>query len=134
MLASTLEFKQFLSRLVSASLHIMCLCKTLLISYENISDHFGLSSLFSFSNSKLCHLNDLQFHTSFHRSLLPLISCIGSLNCGYAKLQEARRMMSYFRQSGKKIIGYCSGGAEKELYFALGTNRHCYFLRRKFML
>lgn len=28
--------------------------------------------------------------------------------------------MAYFRQSGKKIIGYCSGGAEKELYFALG--------------
>ena len=30
-------------------------------------------------------------------------------------------MMAYFRQSGKKIIGYCSGGAEKELYFALGN-------------
>jgi hypothetical protein len=29
-------------------------------------------------------------------------------------------MMSFFRQSGKKIIGYCSGGAEKELYFSLG--------------
>jgi hypothetical protein len=49
-----------------------------------------------------------------------LLNFSGSLNCGYAKLQEARRLMAYFRQSGKKIIGYCSGGAEKELYFALG--------------
>ena len=133
MLASTLEFKQFLSRLVSATLHIMYLCKTLLISYENISDYFCLSSLFSLSNSKLCHLNYLQFHTFYYQSLLSPISYIGSLNCGYAKLQEARRMMSYFRQSGKKIIGYCSGGAEKELYFALGTNCYCNSLRRKLM-
>ena len=35
-------------------------------------------------------------------------------------------MMSYFRQSGKKIIGYCSGGAEKELYFALGVYVFCF--------
>lgn len=47
---------------------------------------------------------------------------IGGISAGYAKLQEARRYMSYFRQSGKRIIGYCSGGAEKELYLALGCD------------
>ena len=37
-------------------------------------------------------------------------------------------MMAYYRQSGKKIIGYCSGGAEKELYFALGESEsHIYY-------
>jgi hypothetical protein len=41
---------------------------------------------------------------------------IDRVGCGYAKLQELRRIMAYFRQSGKKIVGYCSGGAEKELY------------------
>ena len=55
------------------------------------------------------HVTDIFFRT------------VGSLNCGYAKLQEARRMMAFYRQSGKKIIGYCSGGAEKELYFSLGN-------------
>lgn len=44
---------------------------------------------------------------------------IESLNCGYAKLQEIRRAMNYFRQSGKKIIAYTSAGAEKELYLSL---------------
>ena len=47
---------------------------------------------------------------------------IGGLQCGYAKLQEVRRIMSYFRQSGKRIVGYCDGGAEKELYLALGCD------------
>lgn len=44
---------------------------------------------------------------------------IESLNCGYAKLQEIRRAMNYFKQSGKKIIAYTSAGAEKELYLSL---------------
>jgi len=41
------------------------------------------------------------------------------LNCGYAKLQEIRRVMHYFKQSGKKIYAYCSAGAEKELFLSL---------------
>lgn len=38
--------------------------------------------------------------------------------------------MAYFRKSGKKIIGYCSGGAEKELYFALGEKNFLVGLNR----
>ena len=30
--------------------------------------------------------------------------------------------MQYFRQSGKEIIGYCSSGAEKELFLGLGCD------------
>lgn len=41
---------------------------------------------------------------------------LGSLTCGYAKLQEVIRMMKYFRSSGKKIIGYAVGVSEKEYY------------------
>ena len=41
------------------------------------------------------------------------------MNCGYAKLQEIRRVMHYFKQSGKKIYAYCSAGAEKELFLSL---------------
>ena len=44
---------------------------------------------------------------------------IDRLNVGYAALEEVKRMMSLFRQSGKQIVGYCSSGAEKELFLAL---------------
>ena len=47
---------------------------------------------------------------------------IGPLNCGYGKLRELRRLMDYFQQSGKEIIGYCSAGSEKEYYIGLGCN------------
>ena len=44
---------------------------------------------------------------------------LGRLSCGYAKLQELRRTMTLFRQSGKKIICFAEAVAEKELYFSL---------------
>lgn len=44
------------------------------------------------------------------------------VGCGYAKLTELRRAMKYFRDSGKKIIGYCAGGAEKEFFLSLGCD------------
>jgi hypothetical protein len=47
---------------------------------------------------------------------------IDRLACGYAKLQEVRRAMDVFRQSNKTIVAYCSAGAEKELYLALGAD------------
>ena len=48
---------------------------------------------------------------------------IDRLNCGYAKLIELRRVMSYFTQSGKKIYGYITAGAEKEVYLGLGCSQ-----------
>ena len=50
-----------------------------------------------------------------------LVEIVG-VACGYAKLQEVRRAMAYYRQSGKKLVAYCSGGAEKDLYLALGCD------------
>lgn len=44
------------------------------------------------------------------------------VGCGYAKLTELRRAMKYFRDSGKKIIGYCAAGAEKEFFLSLGCD------------
>jgi protease-4 len=44
---------------------------------------------------------------------------LGGLTCGYAKLIELKRIMEYFRRSGKKIIGYCDGGSEKEVFASL---------------
>jgi len=44
---------------------------------------------------------------------------VGRLNCGYAKLQELRRAMTLFRQSGKKIVAFAEAVTEKELYFSL---------------
>ena len=73
-------------------------------------------------NSEFVFLGNSRFHiSSLDHITDSFFRTIGSLNCGYAKLQEARRMMAFYRQSGKKIIGYCSGGAEKELYFSLGN-------------
>ena len=43
-----------------------------------------------------------------------------SLQCGYAKLSEARRAMDLFRQSGKSIIGFADSVSEKELFLSLG--------------
>lgn len=47
---------------------------------------------------------------------------IDGLECGYAKLQEIRKEMKYFRDSGKLIIGYCAAGAEKEFFLSLGCD------------
>eukprot|EP00186_Timspurckia_oligopyrenoides_P000712 CAMPEP_0182442032 /NCGR_PEP_ID=MMETSP1172-20130603/1015_1 /TAXON_ID=708627 /ORGANISM="Timspurckia oligopyrenoides, Strain CCMP3278" /LENGTH=623 /DNA_ID=CAMNT_0024636709 /DNA_START=158 /DNA_END=2029 /DNA_ORIENTATION=+ len=47
---------------------------------------------------------------------------IEPLSCGYAKLQEIRRFMDYFKQSGKKIYAYLEIGSEKEFYLASGCN------------
>ncbi|CAK9253180.1 unnamed protein product [Sphagnum jensenii] len=45
------------------------------------------------------------------------------LSCGYAKLIEVKRMMNYFRQSGKELVGYCASGAEKEYFLAQGFDQ-----------
>ena len=34
--------------------------------------------------------------------------------CGYAKLEEVKRSIKYFRQSGKEIVAFASTAAEKE--------------------
>jgi protease-4 len=56
------------------------------------------------------------------RVLSVLIQLDGRLSCWYAKLAELRRMMQYFRSSGKRVTGYCAAGAEKELFVSLGCD------------
>ncbi|GAB5031593.1 signal peptide peptidase [Nannochloropsis oceanica] len=51
-----------------------------------------------------------------------LILKIGPLSCGYAKIVELRRSMDYFKASGKNLVAYMDGGAEKEYYLALGCD------------
>lgn len=43
---------------------------------------------------------------------------MGQLTCGYSKLQEIRRCVAYFRQSGKKVVGWAEEVREKELLLA----------------
>ncbi|GAX84081.1 hypothetical protein CEUSTIGMA_g11505.t1 [Chlamydomonas eustigma] len=43
---------------------------------------------------------------------------IGPLQVGWAKVQEIRRYLKYFRQSGKFMIAYMKLGGEKEYYLA----------------
>jgi protease IV len=47
---------------------------------------------------------------------------IQGFSCGYAKLQEAKRMINYYLQSGKRITAYADAGSEKEIYLALGCS------------
>ncbi|KAK4531607.1 hypothetical protein CCYA_CCYA08G2464 [Cyanidiococcus yangmingshanensis] len=47
---------------------------------------------------------------------------LGPLACGYGRLQEARRYMDYFRQSGKPVIVYMTVASEREYYLALGAD------------
>jgi len=44
---------------------------------------------------------------------------LGPLLCGYAKVGELCRHLDYFRQSGKKVIGYMESGSEKEILLSL---------------
>ncbi|KAA8499014.1 Serine protease SPPA, chloroplastic [Porphyridium purpureum] len=48
---------------------------------------------------------------------------ITPLGCGYAKLQEIRRHMDYFRASGKQIYTFFELGGEKEFYLSLSSSK-----------
>lgn len=43
---------------------------------------------------------------------------IEPLNCGWGKLDEIRRHLEYYKQSGKFLVGYMAVGGEKEYYLA----------------
>ena len=47
---------------------------------------------------------------------------IGVITCGYARLQEIRRYLHYFRQSGKPVVAFMAVATEKEYYVALGAD------------
>ena len=93
-----------------------------LLSYATVDPRVEAIVLEIGMELQFVYLRYCRHHISFPDHVTDIFfRTVGSLNCGYAKLQEARRMMAFYRQSGKKIIGYCSGGAEKELYFSLGN-------------
>eukprot|EP01041_Mallomonas_annulata_P000176 gene176-302_t len=87
------------------------------------------SSGFSFGSvpdfeviDSLADVTKLFTYAALDPRVVGILVDISSLNCGYGKLRELRRIMDYFRQSGKEIIGYCAAGAEKELYVGMGCN------------
>mmetsp|Transcript_13294 Transcript_13294/g.13357 ORF Transcript_13294/g.13357 Transcript_13294/m.13357 type:complete len:859 (+) Transcript_13294:48-2624(+) len=70
----------------------------------------------------LMGLNTLFTYAALDPRVVSIIIDISALTCGYGKLREVRRVMDYFRQSGKEIIGYCAAGSEKELYLGVGCS------------
>jgi len=72
------------------------------------------------SIDSLAELSTLLLYGAYDPRIKGIFIELGPVQCGYAKLQEARRMMSLFRQSGKEIIGYAEVASEKELFLSLG--------------
>jgi protease-4 len=70
--------------------------------------------------SSLADLSTMLLYGAYDPRITGLFVELGPLACGYAKLKEARRMLDFFKQSGKEIIGYSETASEKELYLSLG--------------
>ncbi|KAJ1430440.1 peptidase family S49-domain-containing protein [Ochromonadaceae sp. CCMP2298] len=70
--------------------------------------------------SSLADLSTLLLYGAYDPRVKGVFVELGPLACGYAKLKEARRMLEFFKQSGKEIIGYSESASEKELYLSLG--------------
>jgi ClpP class serine protease len=76
------------------------------LNYESIDSLYDLSMLLMLG--------------AYDPRVKALLIDLRPLNCGYAKLKEARRMLDLFRSSGKQIIGYAEVASEKEVYLAMG--------------
>ncbi|KAK2412551.1 serine protease SPPA, chloroplastic [Trifolium repens] len=69
----------------------------------HISDHPG--STFS-NNPSLPQICDNLLKAAYDPRISALYLCIGSLYCGWAKLDEIRRQILNFRKSGKDVVAY----------------------------
>jgi protease IV len=78
------------------------------------SDPISISSLTDFQT--------LMSFASHDPRVLAVLLQVEGLQCGYAKLQEAKRSINYFQQTGKRVIAYAQVGAEKETYLALACD------------
>lgn len=74
------------------------------------------------SISSLADFQTLMSYASHDPRVLAVLLQVEGLQCGYAKLQEAKRSIHYFQQSGKRVIAYAQVGAEKETYLALACD------------
>ena len=70
----------------------------------------------------LADMSTLLVYAASDPRVVGVLLDIGTFTCGYGKLLHLRRLMDYFRQSGKDIVGYISAGSEKEYFVALGCN------------
>jgi len=70
----------------------------------------------------LSELQTLLMYAAYDPRVLGIFVELGPLSTGYAKLQEVRRYMDFFRESGKEIIGFAETASEKELYLSMGFN------------
>lgn len=74
------------------------------------------------SVTSLSDFQTLMSYAAHDPRVLAVTLQIDGFQCGYAKLQEARRSIKYFLQSGKKITAYADAASEKEVYVALACS------------
>ena len=86
----------------------------LLSPFRSPSDPIAISSLADFQT--------LMSFAAHDPRVLAVLLQVEGLQCGYAKLQEAKRSIQYFKQSGKNIVAFAQVGAEKETYLSLACD------------
>ena len=69
--------------------------------------------------SSLTDFQTLMSYAAHDPRVTSVLIQLSGFNCGYAKLEEARRSIRYLRQSGKEVFAYAAAGAEKEVFLAL---------------
>lgn len=72
--------------------------------------------------SSLPDLFNLFQYAAYDPRVLSILVEIESLAVGYAALEEIKRIMSFYKQSGKPLIAYCSAGSAKELFLGLACD------------
>ncbi|GAU35230.1 hypothetical protein TSUD_205060 [Trifolium subterraneum] len=86
----------------------------------NLRGHITDQPESKFSNNKLSlpQICDNLLKATYDPRISALYLCIGSLHCGWAKLDEIRRQILNFRKSGKDAVAYLPSIGEKEYYIA----------------
>ena len=69
--------------------------------------------------NSLSDFQNLLSYASHDPRVSSLFIQIEGFQCGYAKLEEVKRSIKYFQESGKEVVAYAAAGAEKELFVAL---------------
>ena len=68
--------------------------------------------------TSLSELTTLLNYAAYDPRIKGIFVEMGSINAGYAKLQELSAEINTYRKSGKPIIAFSEGASEKELYLA----------------
>ncbi|KAJ8901717.1 hypothetical protein NDN08_003923 [Rhodosorus marinus] len=89
-----------------------------------LPDQRPMTSLFSQppESPSLPELTTNLIHAAHDPRISAVYLKIEPLACGYAKLEEVRRHMEFFRQSGKKLVAYTQLGGVKEYFLSLSAD------------